>query len=345
MAEYSIGRLRGQLVLVHYDREGKRHRHALGTSDPREAERIAPSLYAELTRPTGRSVAELWEAYLLDKAGRAVTGTMKHTWKALRDRFGRLPGDEITIADCRAHVTARRQAGIKDGTIHTELGHLRMVLVWAEKHRLIPKAAYIERPSKPKPNERHLTRDEIQKLIHGAEMPHLRLFIILAYATGARSSALLGLTWDRCDLVRGEIDLRDPSIQVPHKGRAIVPMNDTVRASLSHAREGALSDFVIEWGGDRVGSVKRGLAAAARRAGIEHVSPHMLRHTAAVHMAESGIGMEEIAQYLGHTDVETTRRVYARFSPTYLRNAAKTLEIEGFGSVNQRSIRSSVLSA
>ena len=160
-----------------------------------------------------------------------------------------------------------------------------------------------------------------------------------------RSAALLGLTWDRCDFARGRIDLRDPTISVPHKGRAIVPMNDTVRAALLQARDGALSDFVVEWGGDRVSSVKRGLAAAAKRAGVDHVSPHMLRHTAAVHMAESEIGMEEIAQYLGHSDVETTRRVYARFSPTYLRNAAKTLEIEGFGSVNQRSIRKRTLSA
>jgi integrase len=167
----------------------------------------------------------------------------------------------------------------------------------------------------------------------------LRLFIVLAYATGARSAALLGLTWGRCDFARGEIDLRDPTMTLPHKGRALVPMNATVREVLSEAQVGALSDVVIEWGGERVRSVKRGLASAARRAGIGHVSPHMLRHTAAVHMAESEISMEQIAQYLGHNDVDTTRRVYARFSPTYLRNAASMLEIEGFGSVNQKALR------
>lgn len=45
-------------------------------------------------------------------------------------------------------------------------------------------------------------------------------------------------------------------------------------------------------------------------------------------MAERGVSMEEIAQYLGHTDGNVTRRVYARFSPDFLRLAAKASEYE-----------------
>jgi integrase len=48
-------------------------------------------------------------------------------------------------------------------------------------------------------------------------------------------------------------------------------------------------------------------------------------------MAEAGIGMAEIAQFLGHSDSRTTERVYARFSPDYLRKAAEALEINHFG--------------
>lgn len=55
---------------------------------------------------------------------------------------------------------------------------------------------------------------------------------------------------------------------------------------------------MIEWGGRPVKSVKRGLKRAAKLAAIDVVSPHMLRHSAAVHMAGAGISMEEIAQYL-----------------------------------------------
>ena len=37
--------------------------------------------------------------------------------------------------------------------------------------------------------------------------------------------------------------------------------------------------------------------------------------------------MEEIAQYLGHHNVNVTRRIYTRFSP-YLRKAAAALELD-----------------
>jgi integrase len=210
------------------------------------------------------------------------------------------------------------------------------VLVWAEKHGLIARAPYIERPSKPKPKEKHLTRPEARKLIEASPIPHIRLFITLALATGGRSAAILGLTWDRVDMERGLIDLRDPEMTQPHKGRAIVPINRTLRAALIEAEAGALTPFAVEWAGKRCKSIKKGLATAAAKAGLPKVSPHMLRHSAAVHMAEAGIPMEEIAQYLGHSDVDVTRSIYARFSPDYLRTAAAALEYDDLGSVNQR---------
>ena len=168
--DYRIGRLNGRLCLTWW-RDGKRHRYSLGTDDPREAERLAPALYAELTRPKGKSIEELWQAYAEDRAGRAVLVTMGYTWKALHPRFARSDGDAVTVADCRAHTEQRRAAGIADGTIHTELGHLRMVLRWAEKQGLIARAPHIERPSKPKPRERHLTREQVRSSLRRRKPP------------------------------------------------------------------------------------------------------------------------------------------------------------------------------
>jgi integrase len=327
-ADYRIGRLGREYIITFYDAAGKRHRHRLGTTDPREAAFAAPAVYAELTRPKGTVVKDLWAAYCGDMAGRAVIVTMGHTWKAMRDRFGPMQAETITIADCRAHTAGRRAAGIKDGTIHTELGHLRMVLKWAEKHRLITRAPHIERPGKPPPVDRHLTRDQVRTLADACTMPHLRLFVMLAYGTAGRAGAILDLTWDRIDFERGMIDLENPDIALPHKGRAIVPMTRTLKVALLEAKAGALSPYVIEWGGEQVESVKKGLATAGNRAGLGHVSPHMLRHSSAVQMAESGEPMEEIASFLGHRDTSVTRRIYARFSPHHLRRAAEALELD-----------------
>ena len=44
-------------------------------------------------------------------------------------------------------------------------------------------------------------------------------------------------------------------------------------------------------------------------------------------MAEDGVPMDVIAQYLGHSNAAITARVYARFSPDYLRNAARSVEV------------------
>ncbi len=107
-------------------------------------------------------------------------------------------------------------------------------------------------------------------------------------------------------------------------------MNDLARAVLSEAKTGARTPYVIEWAGQRVQKVRKGIATAATRANLADVTPHVFRHTAAVWMAENGVPMAEIAQYLGHSDSRVTERVYARFSPDYLRKAAGALE---FGKV------------
>lgn len=327
MAEWRITRLRGQFALTWIDQDGVRRRYQLGTADRKEAERLAPARYAELTRPIGKTVEELWKAYEADMDGRAVVGTMKHTWKALRTRFGRIEGDAITIADCSAHTEERRTAGIKDGTIHTELGHLRMVLLWAVKHGLLEKAPAIERPPKPEPKDAFLTRDEARALADAAKMPHIRLAIVLMLGTGARNEAALQLTWDRVDFERRMIQLRNPFDKKRRKGRATVPMNDSLVAALAEAKEAALTPYVIEWAGKPVQSIKKGLKAAGRAIGRPDVSPHMLRHSTAVWLAEDGHSMHEIAEFLGHHDVKTTTRIYARFSPSHLRKLADSLVI------------------
>ena len=325
MPEWRITRLRGGLALT-FDRGGKRHRHSLGTNDPRQAYLIAPGVFAELTRPAGKTVQDLWAAYILDKRGKAILATMEHTWKALRERFGFRDGENIAKDDCRAHTEARRQAGISDGTIHTELGHLRTVLVWAEKNKLIGKAPEIERPAKPDPKDRYLTRDEAQRILANVKMPHLKIAIHLMLGTAARVTAVLELKWDRVDFARKLIYLRDPDDKVKRKGRAIVPINATLMSALRDAKSGAMTDYVVEWGAEPVKSLKRGIATAARQAHVKGVSAHVFRHTSAVWMAEAGVPMEEISQYLGHSSVEITRRVYARYSPDHLRKAAAALE-------------------
>lgn len=327
MPEWRLTRLRGEFCVT-WDEGGIRRRYRLGTLDAKEASRLAPAIYARATRPKGKTVTDLWQAYCLDKAGRSVVTTMKFTWKALEPHFGRIEGEAVTVADCRAYTEARRKAGKKDGSIHTELGHLRSVLVWAQKQRLIAHAPHIERPAKPEPKEGYLTRQEVARLMEKASAPHIRLAILLMIGTGARNAAALQLTWDRVDFDRRMIQLRNPFDKERRKGRATVPMNATLLAALQEAKEGALSPYVIEWAGGPVLSIKKGIKTAGTAIGRPDASPHMLRHSAAVWLAEDGHSMDEIAQFLGHANTSMTTKVYARYSPNYLRKLADSLEVQ-----------------
>lgn len=291
--------------------DGETKRQSLRTKDRAVAERAL----ADFRRtPAASTVAEIYTAYLHDKG----TERAAWAWRQLGPHFGALRPDQVDRAACRSYTAARRRT-VGDGTIHTELTYLRAALLWQNKQT----SAVVELPSKPPPKDDALTREQYQRLLAAADTPHIRLFIILALATGARAQALLDLTWDRVSFERGTIQLGDGRQR--RKGRATVPMNDHARAALEQAASSRTCDYVIEWAGGPIKRIIKGFRTTAHEAGLPWCSPHVLRHTAAVWMAEAGVSMNEIAQVLGHSDSRITERVYARFRPGHLAKAVKGL--------------------
>jgi integrase len=294
---------------------GQTRRRALRTQDRDAAARALEDYRRAVTAPRD-TVAGVWAAYQRERPRDRAA----FAWKRLEGAFGPLRPDQVTAVLCRSYAARRRAQGAGDGTIHTELTFLRAALNWHAPHG----GAAVELPGKPPPNSRHLTRAEYARLRDAAGSPHVRLFVVLALATAGRMGAILDLTWDRVDFAAGTVRLADgPQTR---KGRATVPMTDAARRELLAAHAARTCEFVIEYGGKRVGKLRKAFERAAEAAGLPWVTPHALRHTAAVWMAEAGVPMAEIAQVLGHTDERTTFRVYARFSPKYLRKAVSALE-------------------
>lgn len=322
-----IGKLNGKYVVTWTDESGKRRRYRLKANNQQGAEAEGRDVFRrEIARPSGHLISDLWSMYREEKSGRQIAETIGYTGKSLLPFFGALRPDQITVSDCRKYSAERIAAGRSVGTVWTELGHLRIVCRWAEKSQLIDRAPNIELPQKPAPKDRHLTDAEIAKLIDADAEPHIRIAILLMLTTAGRVGAILELTWDRVDFDRNQINLRVDS-SGPRKGRAVVPMNSTLRAALSVASDAAMTDYVVEWAGGPVKSIRKGFASTVSNAGLKDVTPHTLRHTAAVRMASRGIPMPMISQYLGHSNTTVTERVYARFAPDHMSEAAAALEI------------------
>lgn len=206
--------------------------------------------------------------------------------------------------------------GYSASTVRTDLELLRACLRW----RYGSDAPGIWIPPASKPRDHWLTREEARALVDAVDAPHVKLFITLGLTTGARAGAILDLTWDRVDFTHGTIDFRPSGRHQTNKRRTVVPMNATSRPALEEAYRARLTDYVIEYGGKPVGSVKKALQRLSARTGIA-VSPHVLRHTCAVWMAQADVPMQKIAQYLGHTSTRVTETTYARYSPAFMRDA------------------------
>lgn len=337
VGRYRLGELNGQACAVWKDEAGKIHRRRLGSATTEVAAKALLDTFARratlVRADSAKTVGELYAAYMQDRlADGKVASNFTDSWKALERRFGTLPVDAITADICRDYTRARIADGVSQGTVWTELTRLRSCINWAHKRRVIPSAPYVWIPSKPPPRQRVLTDKEALALIDACAQPHLKLFVILALTTGARSAALTGLTWDRVDLKRGVIDLREPETVDPltkrvRKGRGVVPITSVARAALVAAKAGALTDHVIEWNAEPVAKVRKGFMAAATRAGLDDVTPHTLRHTAASWIVNGGGSMEFAANLLSHRDPNTTRQNYAKVDPESLRPAADVIDM------------------
>lgn len=322
MPEYRLVQHRGRYSLAYNDARG-RVRIALGTDERGLAEARARDIWHARTRPKSERLDDLWPVYLADRKGTvARVDALESLWRALQPQFGYKHGRAITKADCEAYAATRRKDGKRPSTIRTELEILRACL----RFHFGKDAPRVWVPPASPPRDRWLTRDDVRKLLAAAEAPHIALFITLAVTTGARMAAILDLTWDRVNFAAGHIDFRAAGREQTNKRRVSVPMNASARAALEAAKEGALTDHVIEYGGSPVASVKKAVAATARRAGVP-CSPHVFRHTAGVWMAQADVPMQKIAQYLGHSSTRVTEAVYARYSPSFMRDAGAALEL------------------
>lgn len=297
------------------------------------------SISGELT------VTAIFKLYIKDREdeGKINISRMREVERTISKVWGEFLPEQITTEEVRKFIRGGKERGLSNATIRSDLAYLTAALSFAVAKKIIPSAPKIEKPPPPRPRERWLTREEARKLIAGAEEFHVKLFIALAIATAGRPKHILDLTWERIDFNRRHINLDNPAVDRTSKGRAHVPMNDLAHEYLLLAKKafdaGSECRHVISYLGKPVMSVRKGVIAASKRARLKAVTPYVLRHTAGVWMAQADVPLAKIAEYMGHTSLETTRKHYAKYYPDHLRDAAAALEMGSSGGTQVRSTK------
>jgi len=159
------------------------------------------------------------------------------------------------------------------------------------------------------------------------------------YPTAARNHAILYLTY-MAGLRIGEtlsLHLRDVDldrlkchVRLGKTGARIVPLPEDNQLAITMARWLQVRErwardellFITRSGEAlRTSAVRRSMALYGRRSGIGHVTPHMLRHSAATEMLANGAPPIGVQRVLGHRSLRTTLETYAHACDTHAAEA------------------------
>ena len=301
-------------------------------------------LKEEVRRTNKASTAELYEIYF-----------RRH----INPEIGKLKAIDVKQADIRrVHRKVGEKKNARGAPLHTTanrcLAALSGLFKWAAEERAVSDGHNPVRGLKPyreNKRERFLTLEELQRLgaaIEEAETvgvpwqrpdgkplskhaprpenqrvtiaPHAAAALRLLIFTGARLREILHLRWSEIDFERGLILLPDSKT-----GAKPIILNAPALALLAGLPR--LGVYVVA--GTSAGArdekprsdLKAPWALVTRRAGLEGLRIHDLRHTFASFGAGHGLGLPIIGKLLGHKQAATTER-YAHLDSDPLRIAA-----------------------
>ena len=219
----------------------------------------------------------------------------------------------------------------KPSTINRELQIISKVFSLAIKYGVTYTNPCAEISLLPENNKRvrYLLDEEEPALFAVLTGPraHLRALVTVAIGTGMRRGDELNLLWEKVDFQRGLIYVPNSKTGNDYS----VPMNEDVRNTLLQLRSGTTRSgyvFVNPKTGKPYTDPKTAFGTACRLAGIHNLHWHDLRHTFGTRLAEAGFSEATIADLMGHSDPETTRR-YTHATDRAKRAAVEAVRIAG----------------
>ena len=233
---------------------------------------------------------------------------------------------------------------------------LRMVLVAAERERLIPAGTVphhtvrMTSRDRARPGDRPaLNPAEVCKLLDVCSDHSQKIIPWLLFSLGLRRGEMLGLRWS-------DIDWRARTIRLEQQVRvagSIVEISDELKTAHAYRTLGMAPDLIevlkehqgkqSRWStgpgwnpddlivvteagtGYRPRSVNQLLERLSARAGIRHIASHAGRRTSITAQLRSGVSAEVVAARAGHSHSGVTRRIYRRVMDDELRSGMFSL--------------------
>lgn len=195
----------------------------------------------------------------------------------------------------------------------------------------------------PETVEDPLTVEQSNALLCAVEGTRAYGFCLIALSTGLRRGEIIGLMWSDIAWSEGEYgvihvqhqkafysDHNDAAVTTDLKtvaARRNVPMTAKLRAWLDQERESSRSLYVLSMrnGESLTKGSFRALWGLVRERTASHMDkltpgaldfdshPHLLRHTYATRLFESGLDVKQVQYLLGHEKPEMTMRIYIHY--------------------------------
>lgn len=229
-------------------------------------------------------------------------------------------GETIVTASrstIQAYLRSLANQGMLPTTVARKLSVLRQLYAYLvyEGLRVDHPTKLLEAPRRRHPLPQYLTQGEVNSLIAITLQRRDRLSLIttaaleLLYGTGIRVSEMLSLK---------RIDISSHTIAILVKGKGgrerIVPISSKARTAI----QTMIDEFdpTSRWlfpsrNLDKPltrQAVFQLFQRTARKAKLDcdHISPHVLRHSAATHMLARGADLRSLQTFLGHAQISTT---------------------------------------
>lgn len=178
-----------------------------------------------------------------------------------------------------------------------------------------------------------LTRQEVQKFLSAIENPKYFAIASTLYGSGLRLSECLNLRIEDIDSANMVITVRDGKGK---KDRVTILSQKLLTALRNYYRKTAVKPetYLFPKKYDRYSpfskrQTQQFIHSAGLKAGIKkNVSPHILRHSFATHLLESGVNLRKIQVILGHRSLQTTA-VYTHLTRDFLSEVKSPLDSMG----------------